>query len=232
MASPHPFPRAGEVDRATAARRDADGGVSDPAVTAAFMAFHREQTPSLFARPGGQRAVGFGGWIFIGLALCGFGGGLFLASVSFNNPETTSIVAAARPPEMIYLPPEHSAERAVAVNHSASRAEVVVTNAEDRASTEKMVPEQLREASTLAGLDTWSVISLSGNAFPDASANFNVAMRHSAAGYSLENASTDGIESAYAGVELPSVPEPAAAPIVCCGLALLVGLTHLKRRRS
>ena len=225
------IPRVGEADLLRSTRGDSDRATPDPAVTAAFLAFHREQTPALFAPPMPRNRLGVGGWIYIALVLCGVAGTLFLASIPIYQPETSS-TAAARPPEMMYLPPAESAERALPVVKTASRAETVVARVEEAPATSSTEPQQAAFDATLAGFEPWSVASLANMKLPEATANFNVAMRHHAAGYSLGPASSDGVESAYAGVELPSVPEPAAAPIVCAGLALLLGVAHLKKRRS
>lgn len=82
---------------------------ADPAVTAAFIAFHRSAgTDSLAPR---RRYVNRGTIALAALAFLGFGGGLFLALFSFNSPEgSSSRVAAARPPEVIYT--AHAASEA------------------------------------------------------------------------------------------------------------------------
>lgn len=233
MASFDPFtPRRSVFERAGSGKSQSPSA-TDPAITAAFLAFHREHTPGALSRPIPKNVLGLGGWIFVGLAIVGFAGGLFLASVSFNNSETSSI-AGARPPEMIYLPPPAVAERAVAVtNDAASTAQTLMAKVDAPAAAQKIDADHTGGDSTDDGLNAWSVGSTPDTALPDATANFSVAMRHTAAGHRLSNtSSSEGIESGYAGVELPMVPEPAAAPIIYLGLALLVGVKHLKKRRS
>jgi hypothetical protein len=195
------------------------------------MAFHRQHNPAFFAKTGGRTVLSLGSWIYIGLAVIGFGGGLFLSSVSFNNSETSSL-AATRPPEMIYLPPAEPEERATQATDAAPRAESLLASIDAPTTAEQSRRREDTPAdAALAGFEKWSVASLSDPDRPDAAANFTAAMRHTAAGYSLANASTDGVESAFAGIELPTVPEPAAAPFLCGGFALLIGLTHLRKRR-
>lgn len=227
MASSDPFTR-----RRSSSDARSQFSATDPAITAAFLAFHREHTHSAPAALIPRNVLGLGGWIFVGLAVVGFAGGLFLASVSFNNGETTSI-AGARPPEMIYLPPPEVAERVVAVTSDAApNAERLMAQVDAPVAEEKMEGDNAGTESRVGSVNAWSVASASDARFLDPTANFSAAMRHTAAGYSLSNTSSDGIESGYAGVELPMVPEPTATPIICLGLALLVAVKHLTKRRS
>jgi hypothetical protein len=73
----------------------------DPAVAAAFMAFHR-RTDGGDRAAAGKGPFSRGAVALASLAFLGFGGGLFLAFFSFNSPEGTSSRVAARPPEVIY----------------------------------------------------------------------------------------------------------------------------------
>ncbi|HSH38283.1 MAG TPA: hypothetical protein VK993_05820, partial [Chthoniobacterales bacterium] len=77
---------------------------SDPAVTAAFIAFHRN-TGSIGTSAQRRGYVSRGGLVLGLLTILGFGGGLFLAVFSFNSTEQTSSTAAARPPEMLCMAP-------------------------------------------------------------------------------------------------------------------------------
>ncbi|MBA2269268.1 MAG: hypothetical protein H0W20_01555 [Chthoniobacterales bacterium] len=234
MASSNPsIPHTVQVDLLAAPPAAAVRAGSDPAVTAAFVAFHRQHTPSLFARDGRENVPSVASWVCLGLAAVSFGGGLFLASVSFNNNSDAPGTVAARAPEMIYLPPAESAERALPVSDTAPRAASLMAKVDPQPSLAQTTLRDVPPAeSALTGFDKWSIASASDPGSPDATANFTVAMRHSAAGYSLANASSDAVESAYAGIELPTVPEGDAAPFVCGGLALLIGLTHLRKRRK
>lgn len=241
MASPDPLtPRRLQVDLVTATRPDPVPRASDPAVTAAFLAFHRAHTAPLGSRSSGRGLLSSSAWAFVGLAVVGFAGGLFLASVSFNHSEPTSI-AGARPAEMIYLPPATAAEQpaisstaALSSTAAIEDAVVVVDVASNEASVRRAKVEQSDEPieDPAAGSEAaWNAVLVSEAGVPDPTANFAAATRLAAAGYSLTPGDGDSIQSGSAGVEVPSIPEPAAAPILCAGLALLVGIKHLNNKR-
>lgn len=234
-------PRTAEVDLIGSIRGDTPCRETDAGVREAFLAFHRKHITGRPAARFRTPLLSSGSWMFVALAVIGLGGGLFLAATSFNQPETSSIVGA-RPPEMIYLPPTTDGKPAIAVADAADAAGERVGSAADNqvAQAEAGTPLQAesRDAqSSLGGyipadVNEWDMSLGSERYFSNATANFDAAMRYSAAGYALGSESGDGTDAGYGAIELPSVPEPSTGVVVCLGLALLVGVTHLKKRRT
>ena len=233
--SNHSTHHTAEADILGGTPRDTVSCAADPEVRAAFLAFHREHITGGQAFASGGNRLGSGSWVFVGLGLLGLGGGLLLAAISFNNPESTSI-AGTRPPEMIYLPPASDPKTTVTAEEGtvetakpATDTMLARTETEDPASSK---PVDHEGDAALANLDGWNVSLTSNPAFPDANTNFDVAMRYTAAGYALGSTKGDGTDAGYGAIELPSVPEPSTGAAACLGLALLIGVTHLKKRRT
>lgn len=178
--------------------------------------------------------------MFVGLALLGFAGGLFLARVSFNTPEHP-INVADHPPEMLYTKPRttDTAPRVVGRNPDtgadatsiAATARPVNETESDKAAGRPVPNDHANAESELLVLNSSAEAPL-----PDATANLAAAMRLGAIAATQVPGHRGGdVTVGYDGVELPSVPEPANGAIVAIGVAGLIGvsrLTRMRRRRS
>lgn len=213
-------------DISASLRRD-----SDPAITAAFLAFHRH-TIGRGVRATRASLLGAGGWAFAALAVFGFGGGLMLASFSFNEEPQPSRIATSRPPEMIYTAPgqnDVAAERAVAVGAQVPQV-AAARMAEAAVSADHEAVEQETE-NVNATSKTESLFAFADAPLPTETMNFTAASRLIATGLAQLPTSGDVYETGYDAVELPMVPEASPGAIVASGLALLIAATHLVRRR-
>lgn len=204
---------------------------SDPAINAAFMAFHRHTAAKCAGLPR-RSLLGAGGWAFAALSVFGFGGGLMLASFSFNAEPEAVRVAAARPPEMIYTAPAesgHTPERATAVIGAATTQHIVAavqTPVVTREEDQQIAPEEAGQAETSDALFAYSDAPL-----PMETMNFTAATRLMATGLAQLPTSDGGYETGYDAVELPMVPEASPGAIVAAGLVLLIAATHFVRNR-
>lgn len=241
MAASNPSsPRIAEVELiGSRSVEAATPAVASPEIKAAFLAFHRDHITAGDRLAPARKLLGSGSWAFVALAAVGLGGGLFLASMPYGASSEPASVASARPPEMIYLPPTtdvdpRSAANAAAEEPSATRAETTVARTDLHAPVphEDQHPDNPSGDPALASTDPWNIALSSDQGFRAATANFDVAMRYSAAGYVLGSTPGDGTDAGYGAIELPSVPEPSAGAIVCLSLATLIGVTHLRKRRS
>ena len=203
----------------------------DPAVTAAFIAFHRNTGGAGSLAPR-KRYVNRGAIALAALAFLGFGGGLFLAFFSFNSPEGTSSPVAARPPEVIYTarmvadaPQDTPAapEYAVAEPADPIAAPVFALAAPEQRGPETSVwPDQRAERYGAAG---GSYTSEGAPAF---------------AGISEPMAPAEGpnglapsdITTGFDALTAAPVPEPSTWATMISGAALLLVFGRLKRRRG
>ena len=241
MAASNPSsPRVAEVELiGSTAVGMAPPAVSAPEIKAAFLAFHRDHITGGERLAPGAKLLGSGSWAFVALAAVGLVGGLFLASMPYTANSDGGSVASARPPEMIYLPPTTDVEPRAADNVTAEEPSAMATNtviarmdSYAPIADEDQDQENASADSALATTDPWKIGLGSDEGFRAATANFDVAMRYSAAGYMLGSTPGDGTDAGYGAIELPSVPEPSAGAIVCLGLATLIGVTHLRKRRG
>lgn len=223
------------------ARRNATRGSgavspSDPAIAAAFAAFHR-RAGFISAGASVRAFLTGGGWAFAGLALLSFAGGLFLARVSFNTPEHL-ITVAGHPPEMLYTKPQTTdiARSAAAAIPAAGAGETSIAAAAPPplGEAENDTAVRRRDSSDRENLESELLAVASGakGRLPDATANLEAALRLGAIGATQTNGRNGGdITVGYDAVELPSVPEPANGSIVAIGVAGLIGVTWLTRNR-
>ncbi|MFN2475948.1 MAG: hypothetical protein ABR526_06365 [Chthoniobacterales bacterium] len=214
-----------------------DDGASDPAIAAAFAAFHRgtrQPRRHLYLTASVRFLRGTGGAI-VGLTAVAFAGGLFLAYVPVSGPER-SITIGAVAPETIYRRPMGAESRSTAPRERGPAAvpDYAVAMLHDapahsfaeeagRLSTPELPPEAEQMIATA---------SRAQNLLPEATANFAAAMHLNAIGGTQNGGSAAEITSGFAAEELPSVPEPAAGWTIAIGLATLLGLQRCFRRRG
>ena len=207
------------------------GGVSDPAVHAAFLAFHRNLGTA--TRDTSRKGfISRGGLALAVLTLLGFGGGLSLAVFSFNSPEQSRSAVAGRAPEIIYTAPA---------------AAVVAEQAEPRPVYD--VPGELPLlADTTFGLrapdqpvpetSVWrdadqAMLGSFGDSYARAGGfSFAGVGEQSFPGGSTLGAPAADITTGFDALTAAPVPEPSTWATMISGAGLLVLFGKLKRRRS
>lgn len=220
-----------EIEFAGSADVPASQTSRDPAVTAAFIAFHRSTgaTHRSAARKG---YFSRGAVALAALAFLGFGGGLFLAFFSFNSPEGSTSPVAARPPEVIYTArmvadaPQDTAaapEYAVSEYNDPIKAAVLTLAAADRPSPETSIwPDQRSEQYRAVG---------SSYASPSAPAFAGISEPMAPAEGPNGLAPSD-ITVGFDALTAAPVPEPSTWATMITGAALLLVFGRLKRRRG
>lgn len=213
---------------------------SDPAITAAFFAFHRDAgliAGSRRAGASGLRAfLSGGGWAFLGLAVVGFAGGLLLAVFPFNTPEHP-ITVAAHASEMLYAKPATSdldvATAALASTVAADEKSIAAKGSQ--LSGDEQAKAANRRFTADGANPEQELLATAANAdapLPDATANLAAAMRLGAAGIGeVSGRGGDGVTVGYDAVELPSVPEPGTGPMVAFCLAALISFSRAGKNR-
>ncbi|MDQ6625570.1 MAG: hypothetical protein M3Y69_05430 [Verrucomicrobiota bacterium] len=212
------------------------GGGFDPAIAAAFAAFHRrvrQPARHAYLAASARFFSGTGGAIF-GLTFLAFAGGLFLAHLSFTGPEHPLTIGPSAP-ELIYQRPAAAENTALGERHdyAAAQAENVAAVSGHRAlltlgegATKLTAHQPLpTEAEQVAAAG-----NLTPDTLPEAIANFAAAMRLNGIGGSAGSGTASDITSGFAAEELPSVPEPAAGSTIAVGLAILLGVQRFVRR--
>ena len=210
---------------------------SDPAIIAAFGAFHRKASQFRSSALGGA-LLPRASWVFAGLALLSFAGGLSLALFSFNTPERPITIAGAAP-EMLYVKPATAdtvnsiAAQASAVADSLSAPSIAAKtpslSSPEPANGKTSSPRQPDDADA----ELLATTSSGDAPLPDATANLAAAMRFGAVAGTQAQGRTGGgdVTVGYDAVELPSIPEPASGPIIAVGIAAVFGVTRLPRSR-
>ena len=203
----------------------------DPAVAAAFVAFNR-------STGGANRTAARKGYLNRGtvalaaLAFLGFGGGLFLAIFSFNSPEVSSSLVAARPPEVIYtarMAADAPQDGPAAPEYEiASPADPIEAPVFALAAPDQPVPET----------SIWRDLSSE----PDRSfgGSYASAGAPAFAGISEPIAPAEGpngpaasdITIGFDALTAAPVPEPSTWATLISGAGMLVLFGHFKRRRS
>ena len=205
---------------------------ADSAIRAAFVAFHRRTTSAGAAGRRRLAVLSGGGWAFLVLALVGFGGGLFLSSLSFSSPEA-SITIAGVAPEVLYVRPTGADPAAAAAANQQEAQSRDHTFAAARPAGES-APEnrEVRAPSTMDLAIEIPAAVLAQVALPEMTANFAAAARLGAVRGHGPGTGAEPIESGYGAVEVPSIPEPATGLIVGIGLAALIAVQRFARKRQ
>ena len=225
-----PIPQNGEVHLFGTGISTPALSESDPTINAAFLAFHRHTAAKCAVLPR-RSLLGAGGWAFAALSVFAFGGGLMLASFSFNAEPEASRAVAARPPEMIYTAPAESGgtpERATAVLPAGSAQQVVVAQMPVAPGDEQQPIEPAEEGQAE---ESQTMFAFTDPPLPMETMNFAAARRLAATGLAQLPSSDGGFETGYDAVELPMVPEASPGAIVAAGLVLLIAATHFVRAR-
>lgn len=203
----------------------------DPAVTAAFVAFHRSTggTDQLAPRKG---YFSRGAVALASLAFLGFGGGLFLAFFSFNSPEGSSSPVAARPAEVIYTARAVAAasqdapvapEYAVSESPDAIAAPLFALAAPDRADPETSIwPDQRSE----------QYLAVGGSYISEGTPAFAGIGEPMAPAEGPSGLTPSDITVGFDALTAAPVPEPSTWATMISGAALLLVFGRLKRRRG
>lgn len=203
---------------------------SDPAIHAAFVAFHRNNTGALAAAPR-KRSINRGGIALAALALLGFGGGLSLAFFAFNSPEKPANAVASRAPEIIYTAPARAAETgdtdAAPVFHLSERGLFATTPFELRAED-----EPIPETSIWRGLDHDFADAFAGIGGAATASSLALAGQSALPAASALGAATAEITTGFDALTAAPVPEPSTWASMLSGAGLLLVFAKLKRRRS
>lgn len=208
----------------------------DPAIAAAFAAFHRATAPGCrFRFSAARRFVTSSAGAFAALALAAFAGGLLLAHFSFNSSEHRLSIASL-PPEIIYARP------ALAQGDLLGTATVATAKVNAPVPAAAQVQQSCGPDERAAGgsrqlaQDGEQNLLASGSfgraPFPEATANFAAAMRLDGVGVAQARGGANDVTYGYAGVELPSVPEPATGPLTALSLAVLLAIHWVVRIRG
>ena len=204
---------------------------TDPAVTAAFIAFHRK-TGAIAASSQRSGYVSGGGLALAVLAILGFGGGLFLALFSFNSPEGSPGTAAGRPREMIYSAPanpEALPKSPDAPSYAASGEAGFLLPAPFEIRPHGLVPDDISSWPDFdrGAVDSFatSIASAGGPMF----AGMSSALPASGSANDLAGGGFSSAFGALTGAPAP-VPEPSTWATMLTGAGLLVFATRLKRR--
>ena len=210
----------------------AEGGVGDPVVTQAFVAFHRSTGRSSASRRGSSGFVSRSGLALAVLAFLGFGGGLSLAFFSFNGAEGSSSAFAARPPEMIYGAPPVAlpvTEAAAAQTYAASGEAGLFATArfELRGDDQPLNADSIWQDGGGATAPAFDLLAASHTgSVPMFAATANQIPGSNAVDES--GAAITGGFSALTTAPAP-VPEPSTWVTMLTGAGLLVFVTRLKR---
>lgn len=207
--------------------------IADPAIAAAFLAFHRNA--GLVAPPVRRQrsAMASGVWAFLALSVLGFGGGLFLAIFCFNNPEQTIKVTAVAP-ELIYarpggeIPATAAGGAPIAQNGSDVEESAPAAPAEPAlAENEPLSIHRSADSEPELSAEKW----IAQAALPEATANFAAAQRLGLlGGPANHNGGNGDAFSSYDAVELPTIPEPSSGGLIAFGVAVLVAHRSRKPR--
>ena len=202
----------------------------DPAVTAAFIAFHRN-TGGTASGAWRKPYVNRGALALAALAVLGFGGGLSLAIFSFNSPEGSRSPVAARPPEVIY-----TARMAVeAPSDAAAAPEYSVTEFADpiAAPVFALAAPDDRGPETSIWRDPISESSRSfGGSYASAGTPAFGGITEAMVPAEGPNGSGSDITTGFDALTAAPVPEPSTWATMISGAGLLVLASRFKRRRS
>lgn len=210
--------------------------LSDPAIAAAFAAFHRATAPGRrFRFSAARRFVTSSAGALAALALAAFAGGLLLAHFSFNSSEHPLSIASL-PPEIIYVRPAPAhGDLLAAATVATARADAAAPAAaqgQQSAAPDDRAAGCTRELAQDGEQNLLASGSFSRAPFPEATANFAAAMRLDGVGVAQARGGANGVTYGYAGVELPSVPEPATGPLTALSLAVLLAIHWVVRIRG
>ena len=207
------------------------GNVSDPAVHAAFLAFHRNLGTA--TRDNSRKAfISRGGLALTLLTLLGFGGGLSLAVFSFNSPEQSRSAVAGRPPEIIYTAPAaavapEQTEPAPVYDAPGELPLLAETTFELRA------PDQpVPETSVWRDADRAMLGSLGESYARGGGFSFATGGEQSFPGGSALADPAGEITTGFGALNAAPVPEPSTWATMISGAGLLVLFGKLKRRRG
>lgn len=205
--------------------------VSDPAVAAAFIAFHRNNAGAVAAAPR-KRCINRGSVALAMLALVGFGGGLSLAFFAFNSPEKPGSAVTARAPEIIYTAPAKavespSADTAPAFHLSGERGLFAASAFELRAED-----EPIPETSIWRGPDRDFAGAFAGIQGAANVSSLAVAAQSALPAASAVGAATADITTGFDALTAAPVPEPSTWASMVSGAGLLLIFAKAKRRRS
>jgi hypothetical protein len=229
MDEPH---LAATVSGAVCLRSDAAARAADPAINAAFVAFHRNAGLIEPVRGRPRVSLGGGALVFSALSIAGVGGALFFAFFCFNTPDAPVNVTAVAP-EVIYARPANErsmTDLAAQPNALVGDAFASVTPRADEA-TDANAASTARRGLEGAGEDILGAELLAQARLPDATANFAAAQRLGFAGGSFSRAGGTDLVAGYDAEELPTIPEPSTGAAVAIVAALLVASNKLIRRR-
>ena len=206
-------------------------GVTDPAVNAAFIAFHKN-VGKMHPRDDHKAFISRGGLALAALAVLGFGGGLSLALFSFNSPDSPGSAVAARPPEIIYTAPAAAppAEDAAPDQLYAAAGELPLfanTTFELRAQDQPVPETSIWRAHDHDGLGSFSRSpgAIGGLSFAAAGE------QGFSGGSTLDGPAAD-ITGEFGALTAAPVPEPSTWATLISGAGLLVLFGKVKRRRG
>ena len=207
---------------------------SDATVTAAFVRFHR-QTVQTLPQKGSRGSVNRTGLALAALAVLGFGGGLSLAFFSFNSPEKSGSVIAARPPEIIYRAPvlaEPEQMTPDAPRYDAnSELEMFTASAFELRPNDQQIPETSIWRDAEAERPNFGSFAIGSQNSANAP-TFAVAEQQGVSGGSVVGAPEAEISADFGALTAAPVPEPSTWATMISGAGMLMLFTRFKRRRS
>ena len=200
---------------------------SDPAVAAAFIAFHRN-TAGMVQLGMRKRYMSRGAVALSALALLGFGGGLFLAFFSFNSPEGSGRTVAARPSEFIYTAGVVSDDSETAstapsygpIHDSTISAPVFALAARDESTSETSLWRDAHGAN----------LGFSAQPYGSDGMRAFAAIGPVSAGAPRTSLESVGITSGFDAFTAAPIPEPSTWATMLTGLGLLILVGRGKRR--
>ncbi len=207
------------------------GGVTDPAVSAAFIAFHKN-LDKMHPRDARKGFISRGGLALAALAVLGFGGGLSLALFSFNSPDRPGSAVAARPPEIIYTAPAAAAPAEDAAPEqlyqpAGELPSLAETKFELRTEDRAMAENSIWQPADHGGLS-----SFSGSRAADGGPSFAAIGEQAFPAGSTVPGPVADITGDFGALTAAPVPEPSTWATLISGAGLLVVFGKLKRRRS
>ena len=206
-------------------------GDTDPAVSAAFIAFHKN-LGKVHSRDDRKGFISRGGLALAALAVLGFGGGLSLALFAFNSPDGPRSAVAARPPEIIYtapatLPPAEDAGPDQLYAAAGELPSFADTRFELRAQDQAVPETSIAQAHHHGGVASFGSLpgSLGG-------AGFAALGEQAFPGGSMLDAPAADITGGFGALTAAPVPEPSTWATLVSGAGLLVLFGKFKRRRG
>jgi hypothetical protein len=206
--------------------------VSDPAVNAAFMAFHRNSARLAAGSPA-KRRINRGAVALVALTVLGFGGGLSLAFFSFNGAETPRGSVASRAPEIIYTPPATADTPAqpgtVPLYDVSGEAGLFASSSSFQLRAED---EPAPETSVWRDMSPRGGLGFNGTYSDNGTPTFALSGEQGFSAAPLSDATAGGVTSDFGALTAAPVPEPSTWATMISGAGLLMIFGKFKRRGS